>query len=593
MSNRGNHLAENDIIKSIKEYIDDSIYNHAILIDGDWGSGKTYFVKNNLIREIESYSDKKVIYISLYGIKSTQDISNEISISIFDKTKGKNAESIKKTKTILSSGVKIGADILKNKGIDILKLTDIFEELLNLSKYILVFDDLERCNCNVNEVLGYINNFVEHDGIKVIIVANEKEIKSNKFYKEYEKIKEKLIGITINYFPNLESTTKQFIEAHIKDTKLKEILLSKVQDFNKLAIEKEHINLRTYQFFISKVITLNKMLSIEKEIYDSVMEAILDYTFKVCIYYKKGVYNTKWEKDLSYGFICMGDKRNMNDYLMGFKFIDEYITSNILNKSNMESTIKDYYNDMVKNGKEANDPLNKYADWWEFDDLTIRDGLEEILNNLKENKYSIRMYPKIIRYVLDLINCGFDSSYEEKFFSVMKSNALKVTKVIYIDKSFPYINSEDLLVKYKNILNEIQDDLLRNKHKNLTEEANICLSDEVNWGENLMNYVRNKDIFDSGEKFSVIIEQLNIERILFLIKNCNNYNFACFRSAIISIYSNFSNNDIKEFFGNTTETLQKLINNIENINTDNFDNIKKYNIKLILEFLNKKYELLK
>ncbi|WP_219721517.1 hypothetical protein, partial [Clostridioides difficile] len=113
-------------------------------------------------------------------------------------------------------------------------------------------------------------------------------------------------------------------------------LLSKVQDFNKLAIEKEHINLRTYQFFISKVITLNKMLSIEKEIYDSVMEAILDYTFKVCIYYKKGVYNTKWEKDLSYGFICMGDKRNMNDYLMGFKFIDEYITSNILNKSNME-----------------------------------------------------------------------------------------------------------------------------------------------------------------------------------------------------------------------------------------------------------------
>ncbi|HBF7094559.1 TPA: hypothetical protein KOU56_003644 [Clostridioides difficile] len=591
MSNRGNHLAENDIIKSIKEYIDDSIYNHAILIDGDWGSGKTYFVKNNLIKEIESYSNKKVIYISLYGIKATQDISNEISISIFDKTKGKKAKFIKKTKTILSSGVKIGADILKNKGIDILNLKDIFEELLNLSKYILVFDDLERCNCNVNEVLGYINNFVEHDGIKVIIVANEKEIKSNESYKEYVKIKEKLIGITINYSPNLESTTKQFIETHIKDSKLKEMLLSKVQDFNKLAIEKEHINLRTYQFFISKVITLNKMLNIEQEIYNSVMKTILDYAFKVCIYYKKGVYNTKWEKDLSYGFICMGDKMNMNDYIMGFKFIDEYITSNILNKSDIESTIKDYYNDIVKNAQDTNDPFNKYTAWWEFDDLTIKNGLDKILKNLKENKYSISLYPKIVGYILNLTRCGFDSSYEKIFFNVMKDNALKVTKIIYLDKSFAYIDSEDLLDKYKNILNDIQNNLSQNKHKDLNEKLKLCFSDEDNWGKNFLNYISHKKKFDYVEEASYVMEQLDVERIIFLIERSNNYNLTCFRKAMTSIY--YFDIGIKDFFGNTTETLKKLINNIENINIDNFDNVKKYNIKLILEFLNKKYELLK
>lgn len=590
MSNRGNHLAENDIIKSIKEYMDDSIYNHAILIDGDWGSGKTYFVKTNLIKEIESYSNKKVIYISLYGIKATQDISNEISISIFDKTKGKNAKSIKKTKTILSSGVKIGADILKNKGIDIFNLTDIFEELLNLSKYILVFDDLERCNCNVNEVLGYINNFVEHDGIKVIIVANEKEIKSNESYKEYEKIKEKLIGITINYSPNLESTTKQFIETHIKDTKLKAILLSKVQDFNKLAIEKEHINLRTYQFFISKVITLNKMLNIEEEIYDSVMDAILDYTFKVCIYYKKGIYKTEWEKGLSYGFICMGEKTSMNDYIMGFKFIDGYIISNILNKSDMETTIKDYYNDIVENAKDTNDPLNKYAAWWELDDSTVEYGLRKIFNNLKKNKYSISLYPKIVGYILNLTDCGFDSSYEERFFSVMKNNALKATREIYLDKSFAYIYSENLLDKYNTILNEIQDNLSQNKHANLNEKLRFCLSDEFNWGENFLNYISSREIYNYTEA-AHIMEQLDVERIISLIENCNNHNLTCFRKAIIEIYQ--FDNYVKEFLRNTTETLKKLINNIENINTDNFDNIKKSNIKWMLEFLNKKYELLK
>ncbi len=590
MSNKKNNLAENDIIKVVKEYINNSIYNHAILIDGDWGSGKTYFIKTNLIKEIESYSDKKVVYISLYGVKSNQDISNEIYINIFDKTKGINTESTKTTKNILTSGIKIAADILKNKGIDISNFKDMFEGILDLSKYILIFDDLERCNCNLNEVLGYINNFVEHDGVKVIIVANEKEIKSNESYK---KIKEKLIGTNIKYTPDIESTTKQLIELYVEDSKLKEILLSKVQDFNKLAIEKEHINLRTYQFFISKVITLNKMLSIKEEIYDSVIAAILDYTFNVCIYYKKGIPEFEWEKGLSYGLVCMGDNLNPNDYIFGFKFIDEYIIFNILDKSEMESVIENYYSYIVENAQYSNDPLNKYTAWWELDEPTIKSGLEEIFNNLKENKYSINLYPKIVGYILNLTKCGFDSSYEERFFSVMKDNALRVTKEVYLDKSFFYINSEDLFNKYENILNEIQDSLSQNKQQSLTKELNTLLSDECDWANHFLTYFKLKEKNSSDYIYEVshAMELLDIDRIICLIKSSNNYNLTRFRKALTLIY--YLDDNIKEFFGNTTEALNKLINNIENINTDNFDNIKRYNIKLILEFLNKKYELLK
>ena len=49
---------------------------------------------------------------------------------------------------------------------------------ISSKNYILIFDDLERCNMNVNNLLGYINNYVEHDGIKTIIISNEKEIAS-------------------------------------------------------------------------------------------------------------------------------------------------------------------------------------------------------------------------------------------------------------------------------------------------------------------------------------------------------------------------------------------------------------------------------
>src|SRR5574344_1325140 len=87
-------LNDGEIIEVVKEYIDNAIYNYAVMIDGEWGSGKTFFVKNNLVEAIEKYENekvernylytpRKVLYISLYGISSTEEISNEIYISLY------------------------------------------------------------------------------------------------------------------------------------------------------------------------------------------------------------------------------------------------------------------------------------------------------------------------------------------------------------------------------------------------------------------------------------------------------------------------------------------------------------------------------
>jgi hypothetical protein len=45
---------------------------------------------------------------------------------------------------------------------------------------VYVFDDLERFEGAINKVLGYINQFVEHGGAKVILIANEQEISVDK-----------------------------------------------------------------------------------------------------------------------------------------------------------------------------------------------------------------------------------------------------------------------------------------------------------------------------------------------------------------------------------------------------------------------------
>ena len=57
-------------------------------------------------------------------------------------------------------------------------LYEITSDWLNLGSFIFVFDDLERCDCPLNEIFGFLNELVEHENTKVIIIANEKELSS-------------------------------------------------------------------------------------------------------------------------------------------------------------------------------------------------------------------------------------------------------------------------------------------------------------------------------------------------------------------------------------------------------------------------------
>ncbi|URZ15787.1 P-loop NTPase fold protein [Clostridium felsineum] len=168
-------LSNEEILTTIKNYIDKASYNYAVLIDGNWGSGKTFFVKNYLINELKEHNnkEKKIIYISLYGVTTTNEISKRIFIETIPFSEKLKSQGVK---TVTGLGKFIASTIFTVKGTSIKNIEFSIEDFLKLKDCILIFDDLERCSMNINEVLGYINNFVEHENMKVIIVANEKEI---------------------------------------------------------------------------------------------------------------------------------------------------------------------------------------------------------------------------------------------------------------------------------------------------------------------------------------------------------------------------------------------------------------------------------
>ncbi len=643
------YLSDNEIVEVIKGYVENNIYNYAVMIDGEWGSGKTYFIKNILVNHLEKYLEnkpkestkfKKVIYSSLYGITSTLDISNTIYVNILNSiiesnNTTKKISNLVKDNKIGKLASKIGSDLLKNKGIDITQSLELLGEAINVNDYIFIFDDLERCNCDINEVLGYINNFVEHDCVKVILVANETEIgkcnesqnielkyllacqskicygdlsdldnsnkkkvlsidevknRANLIFNQnilYNKIKEKLIGITIKYQPNIVEIHKELINKHIKHKKLKEYLLENLNNNIDFAIKKQHINLRTYQYFLSKINILNEYIEENyKDTYIQLIEIVVKYSYRVSILYKAGQYKYKWKDENLYGKVEIGYAQ----YILGFKFIDDYLIYSKLDKDEIDIAINSYLSMEEDKKSDPNEPYRKYQDWWEFEEKDLRKGIDEIVEKLKANEYTLNDFPILIKYFISLEEVGFEKDILDKVVNIMNNTIDKLDDYAEMKDyySVALMLDKESFERYNKIINSMKEKLNSKRNKREEDVVNECINDIDLWGENLYSYVINNE--DKPLAQRSFFNKINIEKLNKNIKISNCKNITYFRQAIVSLYS-FSN--IKEYYMEDSENIKHLLEYINGIiDSSEFDLIKRRNLKLLLELLEEKYELL-
>ena len=179
----------------IFDYLMNDKTNTALLFDGEWGTGKTYYIKNVLIPFIEE-KKKQVVYVSLYGIENTESLSK----TIFTESRLKAMNST--AGTVISSTAKtVIRGISSYFGVDLnggVKEWRKLAKFANLKNKLLIIDDLERHSpeFNIIEILGYINNLCEQDGVKVLLICDENALRttglSDEDSKKYKKIKKGL-----------------------------------------------------------------------------------------------------------------------------------------------------------------------------------------------------------------------------------------------------------------------------------------------------------------------------------------------------------------------------------------------------------------
>lgn len=252
-----------DIKSEILDYINCRETTGALLVTGPWGCGKSYLVKQ-IAKELNQEKKAAVAVISLFGLDSIPAINKRVKeeyTSFKLGTLGRSARKITKgLGTLAKDGLAIASVAspevtglsAASQGLSAALSYDLFGFIEvqnkigngnNERKFVIVFDDLERCGIgNKQDLLGAINDFVENKQIKVIVIADEAKI-DNEEYKEY---KEKLISRTLRMTADYDRLVEEIVNGYNECVLgYKQFLISNTDLIQQLFAESKSSNLRT------------------------------------------------------------------------------------------------------------------------------------------------------------------------------------------------------------------------------------------------------------------------------------------------------------------------------------------------------------
>lgn len=409
------------------DYLKADKTQYAILLNGTWGCGKTYFWKYSLSKIAEN-SNFKVIYISLNGISKIDALEHLLFLKLIP-FMGKKEGSFSKNAMILVT------NLLNNTSQHLLKtsLTDIFKgvsvDMFDFKKYVICFDDLERCQIPIKEVLGFINNYVEHKSLKTIILADENNIDPNQKEKGYDNIKEKVIGRVLNFELNILEILPDLLKKYeTYNLGFYNFLLRNKKVIAEILTDYKQDNLRIISFYLDVLERVSPaILNIEEK---HIQEIIL-FTAIITIEFKKGnlmsadyknpngidsidesyysrnmaqtLMETKSDKEIkerkkSYTEVFYETylfKRIKNFYY--YQSIYSYILSGYINLSELETEIKRRQPEIISQHILDFRKLLDYK-FRELSDHDFKKLTEDVLKFSKEGKYSIYDYVQIANF---------------------------------------------------------------------------------------------------------------------------------------------------------------------------------------------------
>ncbi|OOB83768.1 hypothetical protein BZL53_01410 [Flavobacterium columnare] len=564
-----------------KDYLTTKDTSYAILINGTWGSGKTYFWKNTLTKHCETVK-LKPIYLSLNGINKIETLDYQLKIKLIpylNKIDVKKAGAIGKiTKNIFN---KLAEKYGNFNPEDILK--DVEIDLSLFSNNVVCFDDLERCKIPLSEVLGYINDFVEHKKLKVVLLSDESKINGSTD-ENYNSIKEKVIGRILTFKNNLIDTLPFIFEKYkTDDVEFYTFLQSKKEYIYDLLLEYKEENLRNIAFYIDN---FSKVFPILKSHNDYSHEILL-FSLIITIEFKTGKLTSNDYKDFK-GYDSIDSFFSVFDFSKPEKqnsiwnnskdevenpktdievFHEKYLTNNVDKYFFYESIYQFVLTGYLDKVKLTDELKSRYPEEIPNEIIVFRKvlnhGFRQLPNNefkelakhvfeyTKNGKYGIYDYLQISRWLNffsknKLIDLTIEEIHESIKLGIEISKQREETNKRVYDSIFHYKEKDDDTFVY-DLIKEAHETIEAKKDNVKVNKLILALNDNNNdsINETFKEYQIRKELF----------EHLKSDVLFDTLKIIENTTLTAF---ILELESRYNFSDAKDYLSNDFGFLEEL-----------------------------------
>lgn len=579
----------------IKNYVQNDNTRSAIMLTGEWGCGKSHYIQNVLTDELNK-CNYDVATVSLYGVKTIAELNRSIYLELRAKKVFKKAINSKKYKEykrrnklfdwikrhgkeVVHGTALIGKTIVKgvagffNVPVEFSDkdLEKLFSSI-NLNDKLIVLEDLERSSISILEVMGYVNNLVEQDGVKVLLVANESEIIKSENEKEqdqddkgatnkvptktideYLRIKEKTISDTISFYANLDSSIRDILLS-FKENYFVECLKEKmpnnipvvVDEIEKVMLAEKCYNLRALLYACQKTIDMFKRVNYQFDIHYFIFVLCGNIAFALKLGQNN---NLKWTDNVK-------SPEELGSYHFPLhRFAYDYIKNQYFDEKALRITENFYLKTRelhMKQGKASKSLEILYSFFFQTES-DVSDAVKKIKNNLVEgNVIPFSEYGRIANCLIavrGLIDNNDDIDDCKKSMLNNLSNSVIDDSIIY---SFKYHSGVELWTDaQKKEYNEFSDQMVNCSRRKL-DIAVEQISSNTDIDKLIDVIYKNSNKYIASYAF---FSKIDVKGMLKVLPDCKSLQIAHLRGAVVSVYNS---SNIGEFLSGDKDSLSEL-----------------------------------
>ena len=489
-------------ISDLKNKLDNELGNiyNVVLINGEWGIGKTFFLKK--------YSkEKKYIYLSMFGIENLQELKRSLYFNL-----SKFNIFTYKVKKILSG---LGFDVF-GFGITFpqleIDLNNALKKIISKKKKLtIIIDDFERHrdSLTISDILGFISFLNSFEGINVIVVAAESKILSDsENFTTYINFKEKIIEKEYK----IDNYSKDAVEA-ICST----LLVDDDKDKKKFTEKFEELEIRNLR-------TLNKTINFINSYYPTNFKySLLSSEQRLILFYYSLIVVNEIVESTKVNYKQKdNDSKNVKkkEEDLSSTTINELMITKIFNTLNKEKYLID---DLAESDK---DIIRNLIGLYLYDESKYIDKLKKSLSlysKEKETKDSKKLNTELKKdtiislfYMSEDEIISYAKNFKEKFISKVDDDMDIFTFYNHMSELSYYLDK----IHQRDIINCME---IANAIDSYVNKLNDC-----NKIYDLDDYFNNYNDGSFNESYSsLVIEKINYKYFSILIenirKNCKNY----------------------------------------------------------------------